>query len=173
MTVTERRDLSWFNGLPSEQAEAELHACNAAHSWVREVNAARPYSSLEALFEASGKAIADLDAQGLGEALAAHPRIGERSGGQDRESAWSRGEQSGMDVAAAELRQALVEGNQAYEARFDQVFLICATGRSAEEMLSNLRGRLGNDPETERNVVRGELARISELRLAKLINGEG
>ncbi|RGA04413.1 2-oxo-4-hydroxy-4-carboxy-5-ureidoimidazoline decarboxylase, partial [Microbispora triticiradicis] len=105
------------------------------------------------------------------EALAAHPRIGERPGGAGREAAWSRSEQSGAADAGRGVLDALREGNAAYESRFGHVYLVCATGRDADDLLALLRGRLGNDEETERGVVRDELSKIVALRLAKLWEG--
>ncbi len=81
------------------------------------------------------------------------------------------GEQAGMDGAAADLRAELVAANRAYEERFGHVFLICATGLGAAEMLAALRARYGNDAAAERTVVRAELAKIVDLRLAKLAAG--
>ncbi|WP_243725551.1 2-oxo-4-hydroxy-4-carboxy-5-ureidoimidazoline decarboxylase [Actinomadura rubrisoli] len=162
-----------LNALSGERARDELLTCCASRRWADAVAAGRPYAGLEALRSASAAALADLDWGEVEKALAAHPRIGDRVRGGDREAAWSRGEQSGVDGAAAELRKALVEGNRAYEERFGHVFLICATGLSAAEMLAALRARLANDPGTEREVVRDELAKIVDLRLAKLLNGLG
>jgi 2-oxo-4-hydroxy-4-carboxy-5-ureidoimidazoline decarboxylase len=99
------------------------------------------------------------------EALAAHPRIGERATGADREAAFSRQEQSS---AAGELAEDLHAANVAYEERFGWVFLICATGRTAAEILGALAARLGNDEPTEQATVRAELAAIVDLRLAKV-----
>lgn len=144
--------------------EGDLRACCASRTWIAAMRG-RDVAELRA---ASAAALDGLDWADVEEALAAHPRIGDRVRGDDRESAWSRGEQSGMDAAAAGLRDALIAGNRAYEERFGHVFLICATGLSAAELLAALRERLGNDPETERAVVRAELARIVDLRLAKL-----
>lgn len=103
------------------------------------------------------------------EALAAHPRIGDRPDAAGRDARWSRTEQSGTAGAGEEVRRALAEGNVAYERRFGHVFLIRATGRSAGEMLAELRARLRNDAGTERAVVRAELAAIIDLRLVKLV----
>jgi 2-oxo-4-hydroxy-4-carboxy-5-ureidoimidazoline decarboxylase len=86
-----------------------------------------------------------------------------------REAAWSRGEQAGVGTAGREVLDRLAEGNRAYERRFGHVYLICATGLSAEEMLARLTERLGNDEDAERDVVRAELAKITRLRLAKLL----
>ncbi|RMI41210.1 2-oxo-4-hydroxy-4-carboxy-5-ureidoimidazoline decarboxylase [Actinomadura harenae] len=152
-------------------AEAELLTCCASRRWAVEVAGGRPYASLAALAEASGKALQDLDWTDVLEALAAHPRIGERVAGGEREARWSRGEQAGAAGGGDAVQAALVEGNRAYEERFGHVFLICATGKTAEEILADLRVRRGNDDGTEVAAVRSELAAITALRLAKLIGG--
>ncbi|HEU5032379.1 MAG TPA: 2-oxo-4-hydroxy-4-carboxy-5-ureidoimidazoline decarboxylase [Spirillospora sp.] len=153
--------------------EGGLLACCASRRWAAEVAAGRPYADLAELRAASATALAGLDWADVEEALAAHPRIGERIKDAGREAAWSRGEQSGMDAAAVEVRTALVEGNRAYEERFGHVFLICATGLTAAEMLAALRERLGHDAGAERAAVRTELAKIVDLRLAKLAAAPG
>ncbi|XRQ04145.1 2-oxo-4-hydroxy-4-carboxy-5-ureidoimidazoline decarboxylase [Actinomadura welshii] len=150
--------------------EAELAACCASRRWLAAV-AAAPRGDLAALRETSRRVLRELEWADVEEALAAHPRIGERAEGRTREAGWSREEQSGVAGAEADLRAALVEGNRAYEQRFGHVFLIRASGRSALEMLRELRERLGNDAETERRVVRAELAEIVDLRLARLAAG--
>ncbi|MEU4835279.1 2-oxo-4-hydroxy-4-carboxy-5-ureidoimidazoline decarboxylase [Streptosporangium sp. NPDC023615] len=91
------------------------------------------------------------------------------AGPTGRESAWSRQEQSGVGAAGPGILDRLAEGNRAYERRFGHVYLVCATGLSAAELLDRLTGRLGNDEGTERDVVRAELAAITRLRLAKLL----
>ncbi|MEU5881822.1 2-oxo-4-hydroxy-4-carboxy-5-ureidoimidazoline decarboxylase [Spirillospora sp. NPDC047279] len=165
-----RGDLERFNALPAADAESDLLACCASRRWAAAVAGGRPYGDPAALLSAAATELAALDWADVREALDAHPRIGDRVAGRDREAAWSRGEQSGMDAAAESLRAAMVEGNRAYEERFDHVFLICATGRDAAEMLANLQARLGNDEEAERRVVRAELGEIVRLRLVKLLN---
>ena len=97
-------------------------------------------------------------------ALAGHPRIGERCA-----HASSRREQSGVAGAGAQVLDALAAGNRAYEERFGHVYLVCANGRPAGELLAVLRGRLGNDPATERRVLRAELREINRLRLERLL----
>ena len=141
-----------------------------------------PYRTLAALVAASDAAIGDLGWPDLEEALAAHPRIGDRPGpgtaaadpgpgtagggpepadrGTSREAAWSRQEQSGARDAPAGIQAGLRAGNAAYEERFGHVFLICATGMSAASMLAALQERLGHDAATEREVVRDELRKI-------------
>lgn len=161
-----------FDGAPADQLRVRLRSCCAAEAWVEQLEAGRPYGSRDALLAASDRATATLDATGLAQALAGHPRIGDRApahGGDARSAAWSRGEQSGVADAGADLLGELAAANEAYERRFGHVYLVCAAGRHAAELLAVCRARLGNDPETERGVVLGELAKINRLRLAKLL----
>lgn len=159
-----------FNALPTDEAERALRACCAATSWVDAMLAARPFADHASLLSRARIELDRLAWPDVLEALAAHPRIGERRSGDDRESAWSRQEQSGIDTASAEIRAALVEANRAYEERFGHVFLIFATGRSDRDMLAAARERLANDTAAEQAVVRAELARIVELRVERLLN---
>ncbi|MEV4153578.1 2-oxo-4-hydroxy-4-carboxy-5-ureidoimidazoline decarboxylase [Nocardia salmonicida] len=154
--------LAGFNDLPAETAEAALLACCAAPRWARAVAAARPYATTESLAAAADAASASLDDADIDAALAGHPRIGDRP-----TSAESAREQSG--VTGRDVRSALAEGNRAYEAKFGHIYLVCAAGRSGEELLAVLRARLDNDPSTERQVMRTELSKINRLRLAGLV----
>jgi 2-oxo-4-hydroxy-4-carboxy-5-ureidoimidazoline decarboxylase len=160
-----------FNALAAEEAGRALGSCCATPTWVDAVVAGRPYPSRSALGALADVALDGLDWSGVRTALDAHPRIGERAAGTDREASWSRAEQSGMDTATEEVKAALAEANRAYEERFGHVFLIFATGRTDTEMLAAARRRLGNDDATERDVVRGELRRIIGLRLDRLLDG--
>ncbi|RFU20579.1 2-oxo-4-hydroxy-4-carboxy-5-ureidoimidazoline decarboxylase [Geodermatophilus marinus] len=159
--------LQELNTLPADQAEEQLAACCAARTWVARMVASRPYADVEELLTTSDRVIGELGPDDLAEALAAHPRIGQRVGGSSTEATWSRQEQSGMEDADAEVRAALREGNVAYEERFDQVFLVRAAGRSPAEMLTELRRRLRNDPETEQREVAEQLRQITRLRLER------
>ncbi|GAA0809788.1 2-oxo-4-hydroxy-4-carboxy-5-ureidoimidazoline decarboxylase [Spirilliplanes yamanashiensis] len=161
--------LEAFNGLPAEHAERELLACCAAPAWAAAVAAGRPYPSTAALLAAADAAARDLSWADVEQALAAHPRIGERPAGDSREAAWSRREQGAADAGAA-MAAALAEANRAYEEKFGRVFLIFASGRTADELLAAARERLGNDERTERAVVAGELRKIALLRLERLID---
>lgn len=167
--MTAEPGLRRLNELPRERAEAALLACCASRRWARGVCAGRPHDDLAALRAASARVLGALDWADVTEALAAHPRIGDRPHGDGRAARWSRGEQSGLDGAEEETRRALAEGNRAYERRFGHVFLIRAAGRTAGDMLAELRARLRNDADTERNVVRAELTGIVDLRLAALV----
>lgn len=149
--------------------EEELRACCAADAWVTRVQAARPTSSVKALLDLSDDTVLSLDDAGLDQALAAHARIGERRLGSTTEDRWSRTEQAGALGAGDDVADRLAAGNREYEERFGHVFLIRAAGRTAEEMLAALTERLRNDPQTERDVVRRELAEIVRLRLLKVV----
>ncbi|MBB6344091.1 2-oxo-4-hydroxy-4-carboxy-5-ureidoimidazoline decarboxylase [Nonomuraea muscovyensis] len=173
-----RAGLDRFNALAPEDAERDLLACCASRAFAAAVTAGRPYPGPGALADAAEAAVRALGWPDVLEALEAHPRIGARPGGAGREAAWSRQEQAGLGAGAAGsgadggedgLRQALADGNRAYEDRFGHVHLVCATGLTGTEMLAGLRERLGNDDDTERGVVRDHLARITRLRIAKLL----
>ena len=150
-----------WNALDAADAERELHQVCAAPRWARQVAASRPYPDLAALQAAAETALTDAD---LDEAMAGHPRIGDRTAGGA-----SRREQSGVAGADPAVLAALADGNRAYEERFGHVYLVCAAGRGAEELLGVLRARLGNDPVTERAVLRRELGRINRLRLERMV----
>lgn len=158
------------------EARAELRPCCASQTWLAAMVAGRPYRTLDALSSAADRALEALAWPDVEEALAAHPRIGERApaaeagdreGTGGREAAWSRQEQSAAATTDPSTAGELVAGNHAYERRFGHVFLIRASGRSGEEMLAHLQERLGHDPVTEQHVVRRELAEIVRTRLAK------
>lgn len=153
-----------FNALPDEQAREVLLGCCRAGRWAGKLAAGRPYPALGPLLS---RAAAELTDQDVTEALAGHPRIGQAP--DAGHGAWSRREQAGVAGAPGTLRTELAEGNRAYEDRFGQIYLVCASGRSAAELLAILRDRLRNDPETERAVVREELRKINEIRLTALI----
>jgi allantoicase len=141
----------------------ELLKVCASEDWAMRMFVARPFDSWKSMVEAAKEIWSRLDNDQWLEAFAAHPRIGERKAG------WSLQEQSGTRSASEETMHAIAEGNRAYEEKFGFVFLICATGRSAEEMRENLEQRLKNDGETELRIAAEEHAKIIELRLEKLV----
>ena len=161
--------LDRFNADPADRIEESLRACNAAPSFPAAVAAGRPYASADALVARAEEVSRSLPWAEVTAALAAHPRIGDRVAGSSAEATASRREQSAMGHAEESVRAALVEGNRAYEDRFDQVFLIRAAGRSAEEMLAELHRRLGNTAEQERAEVTEQLAQITVLRVKALV----
>ncbi|WP_167474467.1 2-oxo-4-hydroxy-4-carboxy-5-ureidoimidazoline decarboxylase [Nocardia arthritidis] len=169
--------IGWLNALPPDQAERELLTCCASPRWARTVASGLPYADAAVLIETATAAVRELAWPDVEAALAAHPRIGDRAetkgphGLSEREAAWSRSEQSGAADADTAVLAALAQGNRDYEQRFGHVFLIRAAGRDAAEMLVELHKRLGNPPEVERDVVRDQLAEITGLRVAKLVEG--
>jgi 2-oxo-4-hydroxy-4-carboxy-5-ureidoimidazoline decarboxylase len=165
-----------LNQLPVHAAREALRPCCSSARWIDAVVAGRPYAGIDTLLEASDTAVTELGEQDLAEALAGHPRIGDRreavpAGG--RAAGWSSQEQAGVASADSDLRQALAEGNADYERRFGHIYLACATGRNAAELLAFLRDRLSNDPAAEWLVVAAELAKINRIRLRKLVGDAG
>jgi 2-oxo-4-hydroxy-4-carboxy-5-ureidoimidazoline decarboxylase len=158
------------NEEPADQAAEALRACNAAPSFAGQVLAGRPYATAEALVARAEEVARTLPWDEVAIALAAHPRIGDRVEGSSAEARASRSEQSAMGDADDEVRAALLDGNRAYEQRFDHVFLIRAAGRSPAEMLAELRRRLANDEAAERAEVTEQLAQITGLRVRGLLN---
>jgi 2-oxo-4-hydroxy-4-carboxy-5-ureidoimidazoline decarboxylase len=165
--------LERFNALPESEAAGALGACCASGRWVEALALARPFADVGEFSRAAEDALASLGWADVLEALAAHPRIGERAAGSGHEAAWSRAEQAGADGADGQIAARLAAANVAYESRFGHVFLIRAAGRSAQEMLAAARERLANDEPTEQRVVRGELGQIVRLRLEKMLDGLG
>jgi 2-oxo-4-hydroxy-4-carboxy-5-ureidoimidazoline decarboxylase len=157
--------LAAFNAASPEAAERDVLACCASRSFARRIAGSRPYRDPAALQAAADAAFEALSWDDIVESMNAHPRIGDRV----RAGGWSAAEQSGAASASDQVRQALTDGNLAYEQRFGHVFLICASGLSGQDMLGQLRARLGHDPQAERAVVREELLKITRLRLAKLV----
>ncbi|WP_051179857.1 2-oxo-4-hydroxy-4-carboxy-5-ureidoimidazoline decarboxylase [Nocardia concava] len=165
--------LEWLGSLSLEDAEAQLLTCNASRAWARKMVANRPYTDDASLLAAAVSGVTELSWSDIEEALSAHPRIGERTAAKhqsEQEAKWSADEQSGTTDADAQIKAELAAGNVAYEERFGHVFLIRAAGRSAAEMLSELRIRLGNSIPDEQLVVRRELADITGLRVRKLLD---
>jgi 2-oxo-4-hydroxy-4-carboxy-5-ureidoimidazoline decarboxylase len=159
-----------FNDEPADRAVQALRACNAAPRFAAELVAGRPFRDVETLVARAEEVTRALPWDDVAIALAAHPRIGDRVEGSSAEAESSRREQSSMDDADAATREALLEGNRAYEERFDHVFLIRASGRSPEEMLAELRRRLDNDEDAERAEVTEQLAQITAIRVRELVS---
>jgi 2-oxo-4-hydroxy-4-carboxy-5-ureidoimidazoline decarboxylase len=159
-----------FNDEPADRAVQALRACNAAPRFAAEVVAGRPYRDVETLVGRAEEAARALPWDDVAVALAAHPRIGDRVEGSSAEAESSRREQSSMADADAGTRDALLDGNRAYEERFGHVFLIRASGRTPAEMLAELRRRLANDEQTERAEVTEQLAQITGLRVRELVS---
>jgi 2-oxo-4-hydroxy-4-carboxy-5-ureidoimidazoline decarboxylase len=166
--------LTWFNQLPARAAQQTLLDCCSAPGWADQMSAGRPYSSAADAIERSSAIVAALSAADLATALAGHPRIGERPDAGEhgaRAASWSKQEQSGVDGSDTAMTRALAEGNLEYERRFGHIYLVCASGRTGQELLALLHDRLGNKPEDEWQIVRTELQKINALRLQRLLDG--
>lgn len=150
--------------MPESQAADLLRECCGSSRWVAGMVARRPFGSREAVLDAADEIARSLDASDWREAFANHPRIGEQT-----RSSWAAQEQSGASGATAAVRQALADVNRDYEQRFGYIYIVCATGKSAEEMLTIAQGRLRNDPDTELRVAGEEQRKITQLRLQKLL----
>jgi 2-oxo-4-hydroxy-4-carboxy-5-ureidoimidazoline decarboxylase len=155
-----------LNGLTADAVRRELDGCCSSASWIEAMAGARPYADEAALLGASDDAVAEMTEADLQQALDGHPRIGDR---KVEAGSWSSQEQAGVSGADDSVRHALDAGNAEYECRFGHIYLACATGRSASELLAFLRERLGNDRRTEWRVVASELAKINRIRLRKLL----
>ena len=162
-----------IDGASRGEAAEELRICCAAPGWVERMLARRPFGSLERARAAAREEWFGLTPDEWKEAFAHHPRIGDVSvlratfGGA---AASSAREQAGVAGADDAVLQALVDVNAEYEARFGYVFIVCATGLTAEQMLGIARARLGNGPEEEIRIAAGELVKICDLRLAAVVS---
>lgn len=157
-------DLGRLNTLPGDAAAEMILPCCGSRAWSRRVVERRPFKDLADLKEKSDEIWRSLRSEDWREAFAAHPRIGEKG------SRWSEQEQAGARGADAQTLADLINENRRYETRFDHIFIVCATGKSAAEMLGLLRARLGNDPETELRIAAEEQRKITHLRLEKLFS---
>jgi 2-oxo-4-hydroxy-4-carboxy-5-ureidoimidazoline decarboxylase len=149
-----------------------LLTCCGSTRWADRMLARRPFGSREALLTAARDEWFALDEADWREAFTHHPRIGDRESLRARfpsTAHLSAREQSGVSAASDEVLDRLAAGNRAYEEKFGFIFIVFASGKSAEEMLGLLRARLGNDdPAREIRIAAGEQARITERRLESL-----
>lgn len=161
--------LEEFNSVAPEKAVELLMLCCGSREWARQLASRRPFRVFEAISASADEVWFSLSKKDWLEAFSHHPRIGEK---QLREkfastAGWAEQEQKGTAGASDNILKALASGNAEYEKRFGHVFLICATGKSAEEMLFALDARMGNGPERELKIAAGEQAKITQIRLKK------
>ena len=161
-------DLADLNRANPGEATAAFLDCCASTAWARAITEGRPYQDLAHLLADAEEQWWELTSDDWLEAFSSHPKIGERRDGNDTHTAWSRDEQSSV-ADDADLGAALVEANKAYEDRFGYTFIVFASGKSGEEMLALCRERLTNDELTELSVAATEQARITNLRLRKML----
>ena len=165
-------DLAWLNTLPAEEAAKELLQCCGSKRWAQEMANRRPYQSLETLIKTSSDVWWSLQPNEWLEAFRSHPKIGEKKAVESvsaRSREWSGQEQAGTSNAPPETVDSLARLNRVYEEKFGFIFIICATGKTSEEMLAALRERLDNESAEEMRIAAEEQRKITELRLKKLI----
>ncbi|TWT97901.1 Uric acid degradation bifunctional protein PucL [Botrimarina colliarenosi] len=161
----------WLNGLTPDAAREQFCRCCGATWWCDQMAASRPFADERALATAADAAFDAMPRDAWLEAFTSHPKIGDVDSLRMKfagNKEWSGGEQAGVSTADEATIQRLADGNDAYAARFGYLFIVCATGKSATEMLAILEGRLGNDDATEFSIAAGEQRKITHLRLAKL-----
>ena len=164
--------LRQLNAMDDPEVRGALADFCAAPAWIDRMAAARPFASARGILSAGDKAMDAVSADGWRDAFRHHPRIGERHAERAQSEAaqsLSSREQSGVQQAAPADLAALADANRAYEGRFGYVFIVCASGKTAPEMLALLRERLKNDPETELRVAAGEQRRIARLRMERVL----
>jgi 2-oxo-4-hydroxy-4-carboxy-5-ureidoimidazoline decarboxylase len=161
--------LSEWNVLDAEAAVATLLSCCAAHRWAREVAAHRPYATSDHLFKAADSVWATMEEPDWMEAFQAHPRIGERKAAHasEQSASWSRQEQASTDATEERVLDALARCNAGYEEQFGFTYIVCATGKSAEEMLEILERRLASDRLNELREAAEQQRQITQIRLRK------
>src|SRR5258705_2430443 len=167
------KGLRWLNDLPRERAVEELLKCCGSTRWASELEEKLPFGSVEGVYSSADELWWNLSPNDWLEAFKAHPKIGEKKASSQVSSTsqqWSRHEQSSINYAAQSTLERLAILNSEYEARFGFIFIVCATGKSSEEMLAILTARINNEPSAELPIAAAEQAKITQLRIAKLLD---
>lgn len=160
-----------INAFTEENLKEQFLRCCGSEKWVEKMREARPFTSATQLHEVAEKVWWSLSEDDWKEAFKHHPRIGDVDSLRQKfkeTRVWARAEQSGIQEAKEQILKDLAEGNQKYEEKFGYIFIICATGKSATEMLTFLNKRLAHHPVEEIRMAAGEQLKITQLRLAKL-----
>ena len=165
-------NLAWLNDLDKGEAEALFLDCCGSHEWASRMTKARPFEMVDRMFETAENIWESLPPADWLEAFAAHPKIGSRKPAakqKERARKWSAGEQAGVDKAETRVLRELAEINRLYHEKFGFIFIVCASQKSAEEMLAIAKARIGNSVETELRLAAEEQKKITEIRLSKLL----
>ncbi len=161
-----------INSWTARRAGAEFLRCCGSSAWAAFMLLHRPFRTRRRLFAAAARGWSILKPGDWEEAFSRHPRIGGKDALRRKfaaTGAWARGEQSRVATASEKTIEALAAGNRRYEKRFGRTFIVCATGKSADEMLAILNKRLGNTKEREPAAAAAEQAKITRIRLEKLL----
>jgi 2-oxo-4-hydroxy-4-carboxy-5-ureidoimidazoline decarboxylase len=162
-----------LNALPENGAREAFARCCGASAWVSQMVSARPFASAAQVLDVARERWESLGPPDRREAFAHHPRIGDLESLQRKYAAsadLASREQAGVSKATRAVLEALAEGNRAYEQRFGYIFIVFASGKSAEEMLELLKNRLGNEPAAEIGIAGKEQWKIMRLRLEQLLD---
>jgi OHCU decarboxylase len=162
-----------LNRLSREEAYAELLKCCGSTRWAREVAALKPFWDVTQVVIIGYRVWSELSEDDWLEAFRAHPKIGEtktKAAVTEQEQRWSEGEQARAQESPDATLAALASANREYEERFGFIFIICASGRTAEEILAALRARITNERDAELRVAASEQWNITELRLRKFFD---
>jgi 2-oxo-4-hydroxy-4-carboxy-5-ureidoimidazoline decarboxylase len=161
-------DVARLNALCGEDAFEAFLRCCGARRWAEQMTARRPYADETQLQTTACEVWHNLEGADWRQAFAAHPQIGDKPNPSSKSATWAADEQAGVADAAAATRAALAEANRLYRQKFGWIFVVCATGKGADEMLALLRRRLDNDPADELRIAAVEQEKITLLRLHKL-----
>jgi 2-oxo-4-hydroxy-4-carboxy-5-ureidoimidazoline decarboxylase len=162
-----------LNHLPQEQLKEELFKCCGSRAWVNKMLTVFPVEDYVDLMEDAEDKWYECSEEDWKEAFTHHPKIGDIDSLKKKFTStaqWASGEQAGVNTASDEVLQKLSEGNRLYEEKFGYIFIVCATGKSAEEMLSILESRLPNDAAEEIKMAADHQMQITKIRLDKLLN---
>jgi 2-oxo-4-hydroxy-4-carboxy-5-ureidoimidazoline decarboxylase len=166
-------NLTELNNLPKPALAEALQTCCGSTAWVENMLAAFPASDAETLMDEANTAWNKLDEADWREAFTHHPKIGGDVEALRAKfastSTWAEGEQAAVKQASQETLEALAQGNEDYERKFGYIFIVCATGKKADEMLALLQARMANEPADEILIAAGEQNKITRLRLEKLL----
>ncbi|WP_201979443.1 2-oxo-4-hydroxy-4-carboxy-5-ureidoimidazoline decarboxylase [Hymenobacter rubidus] len=165
--------LSELNNLPKPALAEALQKCCGSTAWVKNMGAQFPIASTQILMEQAQTQWNKLTEADWREAFTHHPKIGGDVEALRAKfastSTWAEGEQASVKQASQETLEALATGNEDYECKFGYIFIVCATGKTAAEMLALLQARLPNKPEDEILIAAGEQDKITRIRLEKLL----
>jgi 2-oxo-4-hydroxy-4-carboxy-5-ureidoimidazoline decarboxylase len=165
--------LDEFNALPPAKAESLLMDCCGCARWAARVAAQRPFGRADVLYANADAVWQNMERAAWLEAFSHHPQIGEKAAvGSESARQWAAGEQSAARAANEDVKTRLAAGNRAYFDKFGYIYIVCATGKSADQMLALLEQRLQNDPVSELPIAAEQQRLITRLRLQKLLSGE-
>jgi len=168
-------DLNLLNRVSAAEAVDEFLKCCGSKVWARRMAKSRPFANLEQVSARASEIWWELDRNDWLEAFRSHPQIGANKAAEkvsEQSRAWSGQEQAGVTRASEQVLSELAHLNRIYEEKFGFIFIVCASGKSSDEMLSILKSRLANDAETELRNAAGEQEKITEIRLRKLLAGQ-